>query len=70
MDQHHHQWRRSSRCASGDSCVYVATAPGDDGGGDAGHVLVAESGDPGGRVLRVAAHAWAALVDEVKARRV
>ncbi|MGW0364248.1 DUF397 domain-containing protein [Streptomyces sp. NPDC002990] len=62
-----YDWQRSSYCAEGNSCVYIATAPGD---GRAGHVLVAESGDPGGRVLRVAAHAWAALLDGVKARRV
>ncbi|MFG2979741.1 DUF397 domain-containing protein [Streptomyces sp. NPDC048258] len=58
---HQYQWQRSSRCASGDSCVYVTTAPGD-------CVLVAESPAPT-RVLRTTPAAWAALLGAVRARR-
>ncbi|MFD7258103.1 DUF397 domain-containing protein [Streptomyces sp. NPDC059874] len=56
-------WQRSSYCAEGNSCVCVAP------GGTRNHVLVAESADPGTRVLRVSVAAWAALLDGVKARR-
>ncbi|MFD3326225.1 DUF397 domain-containing protein [Streptomyces sp. NPDC058701] len=61
-----YDWRRSSRCASGDSCVYVATAP-----GSQGHVLVADrpGGGPSARVVRVGAAAWGALLDAVRSRQ-
>lgn len=58
-----YQWQRSSRCASGDSCVYVATSPG-------GQVLVAASGEPAaGAVLRVSTAAWSGLLGALKAGR-
>ncbi len=63
-----YDWRRSSRCASGDSCVYVAPAPAP---GSQGHVLVADSpgGGPSARVVRVGAAAWGALLDAVRSRQ-
>ncbi|MGI5444809.1 DUF397 domain-containing protein [Streptomyces sp. CA-243310] len=62
-----HTWYRSSHCAEGNACVYVAVAPD-------GRILVAERGDPGEpgtpghRVLRTSAAAWTALVAEVRTR--
>ncbi|MER5869869.1 DUF397 domain-containing protein [Streptomyces sp. NPDC002044] len=60
------EWQRSSHCAEGNSCVYVATAP-----GSTGYVLVAGSpGDgPADRVVRVGDAAWTALLDAVKGRQ-
>ncbi|AYV28357.1 MULTISPECIES: DUF397 domain-containing protein [Streptomyces] len=55
-------WKRSSHCAEGNACVYVATGP-------AGHVLVADSGEPGGRVLALTPVAWGSLVGWLKAKR-
>ncbi|MFD3682645.1 DUF397 domain-containing protein [Streptomyces sp. NPDC058613] len=69
------EWQRSSHCAEGNSCVYVAaatgTAPGSTG---PGFVLVTGSpGGPGGgpaaRVVRVGDAAWTALLDAVKGRQ-
>ncbi|MFD3761487.1 hypothetical protein [Streptomyces sp. NPDC058622] len=76
------EWQRSSHCAEGNSCVYVAaaTAPGSTG---PGFVLVTGSpdgpggpGSPGGpgggpaaRVVRVGDAAWTALLDAVKGRQ-
>ncbi|MEV0415770.1 DUF397 domain-containing protein [Streptomyces sp. NPDC050448] len=63
LNQYQYQWQRPSRCASGDSCVYVAAAPGD-------HILVAGSGeDAATALLRVSGSDWATLPDGIKARR-
>lgn len=63
------EWQRSTHCAEGNSCVYVATAP-----GSPAQVLVAGSpegpgGGPPDRVVRVGAAAWGALLDAVRSRQ-
>ncbi|MFD3806148.1 DUF397 domain-containing protein [Streptomyces sp. NPDC058619] len=63
------EWQRSTHCAEGNSCVYVAIAP-----DSPGHVLVAGSpgsprGGPPARVVRVGAAAWGALLDAVRSRQ-
>lgn len=47
-------WQRSSYCAEGSSCVYIAR-------GHEGRVLVAESPEPG-TVLSVSPVAWAVFL--------
>ncbi|MGW0898432.1 DUF397 domain-containing protein [Streptomyces goshikiensis] len=55
-------WKRSSHCAEGNACVYVAAD-------SACNVLVADSGEPGDRVLALTPVAWGALVGWIKAKR-
>ncbi|MER5811910.1 DUF397 domain-containing protein [Streptomyces sp. NPDC002033] len=50
-------WQRSSYCAEGSSCVYVAP-------GERGQVLIAESPRPG-TVLTASTAAWAAFLGAV-----
>ncbi|MER6446365.1 DUF397 domain-containing protein [Streptomyces venezuelae] len=52
-------WRKSSFCAEGAACVYVATAPG-------ALVRVADRADPAHLVLATTQSAWADFLRAVK----
>ncbi|MFJ9057080.1 DUF397 domain-containing protein [Streptomyces sp. NPDC102409] len=51
-------WQKSSYCGQGESCVHVAA--------DQGSIVLTESGDPGGAILRTSPTALAALIRTVK----
>ncbi|MET9655480.1 DUF397 domain-containing protein [Streptomyces sp. NPDC006510] len=52
-------WQKSSYCAQGNSCVYVAAPV-------PGTVSLTESGDPTEAILRTTPRVWAALVRTLK----
>ncbi|MFE6186902.1 DUF397 domain-containing protein [Streptomyces sp. NPDC056465] len=54
-------WQKSSYCAQGNSCVHVAA--------DQGAIVLTESGDPRGAILRAGPAALAALIRTVKETR-
>ncbi|SCF94279.1 DUF397 domain-containing protein [Streptomyces sp. Ncost-T10-10d] len=55
-------WQKSSYCAQGEACVYVAAAC-------TGAIELTESGDPTGAILHTTPAAWAALVRALKESR-
>ncbi|MFE3940275.1 DUF397 domain-containing protein [Streptomyces sp. NPDC059118] len=55
-------WQKSSYCGEGDACIHISASP-------ARTVLLTESADPTGAVLRTTPAAWAALVRTIKEDR-
>ncbi|MFB8119198.1 DUF397 domain-containing protein [Streptomyces sp. NPDC055962] len=54
-------WQKSSYCAQGEACIHVAA--------DRRAIVLTESGDPRGAILRTSPAALAALIRTVKETR-
>ncbi|MEU1124197.1 DUF397 domain-containing protein [Streptomyces sp. NPDC005899] len=54
-------WQTSSYCAQGEACIHIGTSK--------GSIVLTESGDPSGTILRTTPTALAALLRSVKEGR-